>query len=457
MERALLYLGAFIAVAAAFRPRSAARAVEPALALGALVVTGYGAARAGCCPGIVHEHDDRVGGRPPRPAAHLLERRGRARGARARPLRAHRRRQRPPRRAAQRAAAAAAVPLAAGVYLSFSRGALAALAAGVIVLLVAAPSWIQLRAAAICLEAGRARRAGACAAPSDRKRAVALRDPAGADGARRGARALGRSAPSAPARPGSARCRCRAHAAGRPPCSSSRSSSCRSRSRRARRPPRRTRGETGARLSSVGSNRYEYWKVALKVAADHPLAGVGASGFAVEWLQAPRHRRRRPRRALARARDARRAGPRRLRAALRAARRRRARRAPRPPPRPGAGRRPDRRPRALGAALRDRLGLGDARAHAGGGGSGGDAGVAVAAGLIALASSATQRPLAPDRAREVDAGEHERLGDRLPERPLAAPEHEPHRKRRGRRGRKRHERGRRRAARAAHPGSSRRM
>jgi O-antigen ligase len=43
-------------------------------------------------------------------------------------------------------------------------------------------------------------------------------------------------------------------------------------------------GETSARFSSVGSNRYEYWKVALKVAADHPLAGVGASGFAVEWL-----------------------------------------------------------------------------------------------------------------------------------------------------------------------------
>ena len=30
----------------------------------------------------------------------------------------------------------------------------------------------------------------------------------------------------------------------------------------------------------MGSNRYEYWKVALKVSADHPLAGVGpaASG-----------------------------------------------------------------------------------------------------------------------------------------------------------------------------------
>jgi O-antigen ligase len=44
-------------------------------------------------------------------------------------------------------------------------------------------------------------------------------------------------------------------------------------------------GETSARFSSVGSNRYEYWKVALRVAADHPIAGVGTSGFAVEWLR----------------------------------------------------------------------------------------------------------------------------------------------------------------------------
>ena len=46
-----------------------------------------------------------------------------------------------------------------------------------------------------------------------------------------------------------------------------------------------TAGETSQRFGSVGSNRYEYWKVALKVAADHPIAGVGTSGFAVEWLK----------------------------------------------------------------------------------------------------------------------------------------------------------------------------
>jgi hypothetical protein len=39
------------------------------------------------------------------------------------------------------------------------------------------------------------------------------------------------------------------------------------------------------RLVSVQSNRYAYWKVAVKVFADHPLAGVGSGGFAVEWLK----------------------------------------------------------------------------------------------------------------------------------------------------------------------------
>jgi hypothetical protein len=43
---------------------------------------------------------------------------------------------------------------------------------------------------------------------------------------------------------------------------------------------------TGAsRLASVQSNRYEYWKVAARSFADHPLIGVGAGGFQAEWLR----------------------------------------------------------------------------------------------------------------------------------------------------------------------------
>ena len=33
------------------------------------------------------------------------------------------------------------------------------------------------------------------------------------------------------------------------------------------------------------SNRYAYWKVALRTFADHPLIGVGSGGFQAEWLR----------------------------------------------------------------------------------------------------------------------------------------------------------------------------
>jgi O-antigen ligase len=44
-------------------------------------------------------------------------------------------------------------------------------------------------------------------------------------------------------------------------------------------------GATNHRLGSLGSNRYGYWRVAIDTGVDHPLAGVGASGFRVAWLQ----------------------------------------------------------------------------------------------------------------------------------------------------------------------------
>ena len=43
-------------------------------------------------------------------------------------------------------------------------------------------------------------------------------------------------------------------------------------------------GADAARFGSVGSNRYAYWRVAVDACADHPLEGVGAGGFRVEWL-----------------------------------------------------------------------------------------------------------------------------------------------------------------------------
>ena len=59
-------------------------------------------------------------------------------------------------------AAAAAVPLGLGVYLSYSRGAIAAALVGLVVLLAAAPTWSQLRATALAVAGSVV--AAACAA-----------------------------------------------------------------------------------------------------------------------------------------------------------------------------------------------------------------------------------------------------------------------------------------------------
>ena len=40
---------------------------------------------------------------------------------------------------------------------------------------------------------------------------------------------------------------------------------------------------TASRITTLESNRPAYWGVALDAFADHPLAGVGSSGFNVEW------------------------------------------------------------------------------------------------------------------------------------------------------------------------------
>jgi O-antigen ligase len=39
------------------------------------------------------------------------------------------------------------------------------------------------------------------------------------------------------------------------------------------------------RLGTVESNRYEYWRVAAGVFADHPIAGHGSGSFRVDWLR----------------------------------------------------------------------------------------------------------------------------------------------------------------------------
>jgi len=45
------------------------------------------------------------------------------------------------------------------------------------------------------------------------------------------------------------------------------------------------RGATATRLADVGSTRGDYWRVALGAFESEPLRGTGTAGFAVEWLR----------------------------------------------------------------------------------------------------------------------------------------------------------------------------
>ena len=227
LELALLYLPALAAGALAWSDRRAARLVEPALAAGALLVIGYGLSGR-LLPGVVHLHATaRAGGRLEQPmtywnatgalAAIGLVLCARLAGDVTRP------------RALRIAAAAAAAPLGMGAYLSFSRGAIACLLAGLAALVAFDRSRAQLRAAAIALGAGAL--AGAAAAPFGAVRALhpghaTARGPGGP-------RACSRSSPPV-------RRSCRPAATSAPPrcaCAPRPSSRWSSRSRCSRTPP----------------------------------------------------------------------------------------------------------------------------------------------------------------------------------------------------------------------------
>ena len=54
--------------------------------------------------------------------------------------------------------------------------------------------------------------------------------------------------------------------------------------------------ETRTHLADVGSNRYDFWRVAVREFADHPFAGVGARGFTAIYLQRREAHQETPRR-----------------------------------------------------------------------------------------------------------------------------------------------------------------
>lgn len=291
LERALLYLGALVAGTAAFAARRDARTVELAVGGGALLVTVYGLSGR-LVPWLVEQSASvSAGGRLEQPLTYWNAQGALAALGAILAVRVAGDRTRP---AAVRACGAAAVaPLVAGVYLSFSRGAVLALVCGVLVLLACAPTWGQLRALAI---------AGitslpvvAAAAVSDAVRALegspGSRDAQGAAvlavlvlstlGAvlltrlaqrreEEGGARLGRL--PLPARGvGAAVAVACAVAVVVPVLASSGG------------PDEPAFGAQSQRFTDAGSNRDRYWEVALASFADHPIAGVGASGFQVEW------------------------------------------------------------------------------------------------------------------------------------------------------------------------------
>jgi hypothetical protein len=296
LVRLLLYLGALIAAAALLRLRPVTAAVEPALALGSVVVIGYGLSGR-LLPGLIHLTESATAfGRLEQPITYwnaegALAAIGfvlcaRLAGSDDRPI------------AMRALAAASAAPLGLGIYLSFSRGAIAAAVVGLIVLLAAVPSRAQLRAIAIAVAAAVVSAACSAALPavtsldgsSGRRETEGLimlaillvvmvvaaivqtrlvraeragtLSVAGFSGARLfpalaiAAVALGLTGlviGGLAERGDGADTLSQRHGA--------------------------------SRLTSFESRRYDYWRVGVDAFAREPLRGIGAGGFRVEWLR----------------------------------------------------------------------------------------------------------------------------------------------------------------------------
>jgi O-antigen ligase len=193
------------------------------------------------------------------------------------------------------AAAAATVPLATGVYLSLSRGVLAALAVGLVVLVALAPdAREQLRAAAIAfaLSVPACAVAGALPAVRTLGDSLSTRRTEGlvmlvvlvvlmgvaALATRREIR-LDRP-PGAPLRP---RHRALATAGVAVLLLGALLGAAALESKPESRNP--AFGANPQRLQSLDSNRYSYWRVALDTFSDHPVQGIGSGAFVVDWLQ----------------------------------------------------------------------------------------------------------------------------------------------------------------------------
>ena len=271
LDRLLLYLGALVASALAWEDRRAARAlVEPGLLAGTTVVALYALGSDLALWPVTETLS--ANGRLDQPITYWNGLGALCALGTVLAVRVTGDRERPGRLRAS--AAAAGVPLVTVVVLTYSRGALAALAGGLLVLLVLAPTWSQLRAAAIVLEAGAV---GAALGFVDDT--LLLLVPVIAAGA--AAFALWAEREEAdeavrlgrlplPPRPGLLAAALCAALVLVPVLAGIGESEA-------------PTDATASRFAAAGTHRDEYWAVALRAFADEPLQGVGTSGFGVEW------------------------------------------------------------------------------------------------------------------------------------------------------------------------------
>jgi hypothetical protein len=293
LQRVLLYLGYLFAATVLFRAAWVTRLLEPLLAGGTLIVTGYALSER-LVPDLVDLSESATaGGRLEQPltywnASGALAALGvvlcvRMMGDPARP------------RGLRIAAAAATVPLATGVYLSLSRGVLAALAVGLAVLVALAPDGrAQVRAVGIALVTSIPACVAAGALPAVRtlgddigtRRAEGLVMLAVLVALATVAALLARREASAARPPGEPlhpRHRMLATAGVGLALFGALLAAAALESKPESRSP--AFGADPHRLQSLDSNRYSYCRVALDTFADRPIQGRGSGAFGVEWLQ----------------------------------------------------------------------------------------------------------------------------------------------------------------------------
>ena len=286
-QLAMLYAGGLLAAVLLLRTRTLARAVEPAVGAGALLVIGYGISER-LLPGVLHfQRSISAEGRLEQPLTYwnamgemaaiglvvCLRMAGDATRS----------------RAVRLLATAAAAPLGMGLYISFSRGALFACLAGIVTLVVVAPTREQWRSGGIALAGAVA--AAAVSAPFG---AVTSLTGSTAGREREGAITMALLALTIVVVTGVQWLIIRAETSRaialprRAPlvalaviCVGLALAIAVGAKERSKQPL--SGGAT--RLASLQSNRYSYWSVALRAFSDQPLRGVGAGGWSVYWLR----------------------------------------------------------------------------------------------------------------------------------------------------------------------------